>query len=113
MIKNQRVGKLAEFFRRLVFQKLLGRFPLLQLSVLTINRAGFSVYYHTVKRRLKHYSWRFNDVPSASETPPSETVPSKTYVRLSDFPMTADGEVIKRKVRAIKEELRRNKVCDK
>jgi hypothetical protein len=82
----------------------------LQISALTISRAGFSVYYHTVKRRLKHYSWRFNDVPNASETSPSETVPLKTmeartYVRLSDFQMKADREVIRKKLRAINEEI--------
>jgi hypothetical protein len=95
----------VEFFRRLVNQKILGRFPLLQLSVLTIRRAGFSVYYHTVKRRLKHYSWRFNDVPSASETVPLKTMEARTYVRLSDFQMEADREVIRKKLRAINEEI--------
>ena len=109
-IKNSRLLRLADFFRHLVYQKILGRFPLLQLSALTISRAGFSVYYHTVKRRLKHYSWRFNDVPSVSETSPSETAPLKTmeartYVRLSDFQMKADREVIRKKLRAINEEI--------
>ena len=109
MIKNSRVRKLAEFFRRLVYQKILGPFPLLQISALTISRAGFSVYYHTVKRRLKHYSWRFNDVPSASETAPLKTMEARTYVRLSDFQMKADREVIRKKLRAINEEIEKKR----
>jgi hypothetical protein len=77
---------------------------------MTISRAGFSVYYHTVKRRLKNYSWRFSDVPSTAETPPAETTPLKTieartYIRLSDLKMKADREVIRRKLRAIHEEI--------
>jgi len=108
-IKNYRVRKLVEFFRRLVYQKILGPFPLLQISALTISRAGFSVYYHTVKRRLKHYSWRFNDVPSASETAPLKTMEARTYVRLSDFQMKADREVIRKKLRAINEEIEKKR----
>jgi hypothetical protein len=100
-----------EFFQRLIHQGILGRFPLLQQSVLMISRAGFSVYYHTVIRRLKHSLWLFTDVPSASETSASETSTLKAlkgcmYVRLSDFQMQADSEVIKKKLRLINEEIR-------
>jgi hypothetical protein len=113
-IVNAQIPQVAKFLRRLVYQQILGRFPLLQLSALTISRAGFSVYYHTVKRRLKHYSWRFNDVPSASGTSPSETAPLKamearTYVRLNDIPMKADREVIRKKLRAINDEMEKKR----
>ena len=81
----------------LVYHKILGTFLLLQQAALIISRAGFSVFYHKAKRRLKNYLWRFKDVPSAPVTSPSETASLKTYVRLNDFSMKADREVIRKK----------------
>jgi hypothetical protein len=92
----------------------LGPFPLLQKSALIISRGGFSVLYHKIKRRLKKYLWRFKDIPSASETFSSETdllktMEAKTYVRLSDFQIKADRDVIRRKLRAINEEIKKKR----
>jgi hypothetical protein len=83
----------------------LDPFPLLQRSALIISREGFSVFYHKVKRKLKQYLWRFIDVDHSLITYSSEIVPSNTYVRLRDFQMKADKEIIRKKLRAIIEEI--------
>ena len=103
-----------KFFRHLGYHKISGTFPLLQQAALKIGRAGFSVYYHKAKRRLKKYFWRFNDGSSAAETAPSRiaslnTMEAKIYVRLSDFQMKADREVIRKKLRAINEEIEKKR----
>ena len=94
-----------KFLRRLVYQKILGPFPLLQQSALIISRAGFSAYSHMAKERLKKYVRRFSDVPIAPETAPFKTMEAKTYVRPSNFKMKADREVIRKKLKAINEEI--------
>jgi hypothetical protein len=96
-----------KFFRRFVYRKILDHFPLLQKSVLTISREGFSVFYHKVKRKLKQYLWRFIYVDRSLITYPSETATSKTYIRPGDFQMKADKEVIRNKLRAIIEEIKK------
>jgi hypothetical protein len=94
-----------KFFRRFVYRKILDLFPLLQKSALTISREGFSVFYHKVKKKLKQYLWRFMDVDHLLTTYPSGIDSSKTYVRLREFQMKADKEVIRKKLRAIIEEI--------
>ncbi len=94
-----------KFFQRFAYRKILDPFPLLQKSVLTISREGFSVFYHKVKRKLKQYLWRFIHVDHSLITYPSEIVSSNTYVRLRDFQMKADKEIIRKKLRAIIEEI--------
>jgi hypothetical protein len=102
-----------KFFRRFVYRKILGPFPFLQKSASTISREGFAVFYYKVKRRLKPYLWRFIYVHHAPITDSSETVPSKTYIRLSDLHMKADKDVIRKKIRAIIEEIEKNEVNEK
>jgi O-antigen biosynthesis protein len=103
MIKRSRAWRAAEFFRSLVYLKILGHFPLLQRAALTISRSGFPVFWQIVKERVKRYLWRLNDKQEPSEVSPSEIVPlksmvMKTYVRLSDFEMKADKKVIRNKL---------------
>jgi len=52
MIKQSKVWRIAEFFRRLVYLKLLGKFPLLQKGLLTITRGGFETFYIKARRKL-------------------------------------------------------------
>ena len=98
-----------KFFQRFVYHKILGQFPLLQKATLIISREGFSAFYYKAKRRLKNYLWRFKNVPRAPVTSPSETESLKTYVRLNDFEMKADREVIRKKLRAINEEIEKKR----
>jgi hypothetical protein len=98
-----------KFFRRFVYRKILDPFPLLQKSALIINREGFSVFYHKAKRKLKQYLLRFIYVDHSLITYPSETFTSKTYVRLRDFQMKADKEVIRKKLRAIIKEIEKTR----
>jgi hypothetical protein len=83
----------------------LDPFPLLQRAALIISREGFSVFYHKVKKKLKQYLWRFMYVDHSLTTYPSGIDPSKTYVRLREFKMKADKEIIRKKLRAIIEEI--------
>lgn len=78
---------------------------MMQKSALLINREGFSVFCHKVKRKLKQYLWRLIYVDRSLIKYPSEIVSSKTYVRLRDFQMKADKEVIRKKLVAIIEEI--------
>lgn len=54
LIKHSRVWRIAEFFRRLVYIKLLGKFPSLQKGALRWSLEGFGVFYLTVKQRGKN-----------------------------------------------------------
>jgi len=96
-----------KLFRRFIYRKILDHLPLLQKSVLTINREGFSVFYHKVKRKLKQYLWRFIYADRSLIAYPSETVTSKTYVLLTDFRMKAGKEIVRNKLGAIIEEIRK------
>ncbi|MCG2721290.1 MAG: glycosyltransferase, partial [Thermodesulfovibrionales bacterium] len=55
LIKGSKVWRIAEFFRRLVYQKLLGRFPLVQRGVLILSTEGFRAFYVKSKRKLRDY----------------------------------------------------------
>lgn len=52
MIKQSKVWRIAEFFRRLIYQKVLGKFPLLQKGLLTITRGGFETFYIKARKKL-------------------------------------------------------------
>ncbi|MFA4915364.1 MAG: hypothetical protein WC560_01655 [Syntrophales bacterium] len=106
IIKHSRVWRAAEALRSLFYIKILGHFPLLQQSALTISRAGFSVFYQKTKRKLKRYLWRSNHEPKISDSSPSETasiksMEAKTYVPLTEFKMKAEKEVIRKKLREV------------
>lgn len=53
LIKNSRMWRAAEFFRRLVFIKLLGKFPLLQKGAQTISKDGFPQFLTKTKNYLR------------------------------------------------------------
>lgn len=90
---------MSSFLQRIINTKILGRFPVLQLSVQTVQRAGFAVFIHTVKRRIKHYSWRFNADPDAAETSsPLKTFEARDYTPASPPSLMGDGEAIRKKL---------------
>lgn len=51
MILKSKVWKLADFFRKMFYMKLLKLFPPLQKATLTITREGFSSFWQKVKKR--------------------------------------------------------------
>jgi glycosyltransferase involved in cell wall biosynthesis len=53
LIKQSKVWRISEVFRRLFYLKLLGKFPLLQKAVLTISREGFKAFHIKAKRKLR------------------------------------------------------------
>ena len=53
LMKQSRVWRIAKFFRRLFYLKLLGKIPLLQKGILTISREGFPVFFARTKRYLR------------------------------------------------------------
>jgi len=53
LMRRSRVWRLAEFFRRLFYIKLLGKFPLLQKGVLTISREGSHQFFLKVRDFIK------------------------------------------------------------
>jgi len=114
MIKHSRVWRFAEALRALVYIKILGYFPLLQQSALTISGAGFPVFYQKAKRRMKKHLRQFNKLLGISDGPPSESVPlknmdAKIYVQLSEFKMKANQETVKMKLRTIIEEIEKKR----
>ncbi len=53
MIRSSLVWQLGEFYREIIYIKLLGRFPLVEKAVLTIRREGFVSCFYRVKAYLK------------------------------------------------------------
>ena len=53
LIKQSKVWRIAEFFRRLFYLKLSGKTPLLQKGMLTISREGIPVFFAKTKRYLR------------------------------------------------------------
>ena len=53
LIKGSLAWRLAELFRKTVYIKVLGKFPLLQRGVLTIKREGFFSFIYKVRAYLK------------------------------------------------------------
>ncbi len=51
MILKSKVWKLADFFRKMFYMRLLKVFPPLQKAMLTLTREGFSSFWKKVKRR--------------------------------------------------------------
>ncbi len=51
MILKSKVWKLADFFRKMFYMRLLKVFPPLQKAMLTITREGFSSFWKKVKKR--------------------------------------------------------------
>ena len=83
---------------KFVYHKILGPFPLLQQSVLTISRAGFLAFCYKAKRRLKNYLWRFRNVPIAPIASPSETVLLETYAQPNNYQTYGARKVIQKEV---------------
>jgi glycosyltransferase involved in cell wall biosynthesis len=53
LIKGSKVWRAAEFFRRLFYIKLLGKFPPLQKGALIITREGFRTFWFRLKAKLR------------------------------------------------------------
>ncbi|MCK4822657.1 hypothetical protein KA005_43240, partial [bacterium] len=53
LMKQSKAWRIAEFFRRLFYLKLLGKTPLLQKGMLTISREGVPVFFAKTKRYLR------------------------------------------------------------
>ena len=110
LMRQSRVWRIAEFFRRLFYLKLLGKTPLLQKGAMTISREGFKVFYYKAKNRLKGSWQNLNKIPEYTEKPlsnidTSKKIDDKSYILLSEVDMKADREDIARKLRGIIKEI--------
>lgn len=112
MLVNEKTGRRqecylcggAEFFRRLVYQKISGRFPLLQKMALSLRREGWQVTYHKVKNRL----WPgIRRKLSPKGRGALKNMDIKTYLPPSEIDMKVEGEELRKKLREFTEEMAR------
>jgi len=106
-IKSSKVWRLGDFFRRLFYIKLLGKFPSLQRAAITLSNAGFRIFYVKVKDKLR---WNFKRILEFSGEPQlgSGTLKNtnfEIYLQPRKCNMKADREEIQKKLKSITEEI--------